>query len=269
MLEILGPGRVGLHSASYLPPVLSLLIAAAERGEPLEPVVEAIVQSFGFDSFMYGTSFSPVPGQETISHVFTTLPRDWVKRYDERAYIEVDPRILFALSSSMPLVWDQASERGKNAKTDAFLEDAAAHGVASGVCVGIRSTCNGQVVVAFNSRRPAVDSVRRIEIARNLGEMCLLGIYFHELFMRTVVEKGVPPRFQRAPLSAREKRCLTLSAHGYKTWQIATMLDISERTVEFHFAQTRTKLGVVNRQEAIAKAMDEGIIRRDPGSVEL
>ena len=49
------------------------------------------------------------------------------------AYIEVDPRLLKTWESALPLVWDLQSEMGADARTDAFLMDAAGHGVGSGV----------------------------------------------------------------------------------------------------------------------------------------
>jgi LuxR family transcriptional activator of bioluminescence operon len=262
MLQIHAPTGVTLEGARFLPPVLAPLIAAAERGEHLEAVVSAIVRMFGFDTFVYGASLSPRPGQEAIGYIFTTAPREWVVRYDQRAYIEVDPRVLYSFDSAMPFIWDQESERGKSAATDAFLDDAAAHGVASGVAFAIHATPQGQVLVGFNSAQRELCDLRRLEVARNLGDMYLFGIYFHEVFMKTVVSRGLPPRLQGAPLSPQEKRCLLFSAHGYTSRFIAATLGISERTVELHFAHVRSKLGVANRQEAIAKAIADGLIRR-------
>lgn len=262
MLQPLGPGPSNTERERYVPGVVAPLLAAADADTPLEPVVAALVRSLGFDSFMYGTSLTPRPGQEAICYVFTTLPREWVARYDQRAYIEVDPRVRYPLDNAIPMIWDQTSERGRSAATDAFLDDAMAHGIASGVVFAIHSAARGYVLVFFNSKSPHIDDVRRFEIMRNMGDLLLLGIYFHELFMKTVVERGLPPRIAGAPLSSREKQCLTLSAEGETSRQIATMLGISERTVELHFANARTKLGVANRQAAIAAAMDQGIIWR-------
>jgi LuxR family quorum-sensing transcriptional regulator LasR len=261
MLHSLGPGKVALEGSRFFPPILSPLINAAKGGEPLEPIVAAIIRMFGFDSFMYATSLSPRRGQEAISYVFTTLPREWVIRYDQMAYIEADPRVLYTFDSAIPFVWDQESERGKSTAIDAFLDDARSHGVASGVSFVIYSPVGGHVLVAFNSAQPEIDDLRRFEISRNLGDMVLLGLYFHELFMKTVVERGLPPKFQGAPLSPQEKRCLALSAHGYTSRRIASVLKISERTVELYFSQLRAKLNVTTRQEAVGKAIEERIIR--------
>jgi DNA-binding CsgD family transcriptional regulator len=217
---------------------------------------------FGFDSFLYATSLSPRPGQEAISYVFTTLAREWVLRYDQCGYTEIDPRVLYSFDSAIPFVWDQASERGKSAVTDAFLADAADHGVASGVSFSVRSAVGGYVLVAFNPSRPHIDDVRRLEITRNLGDMVLLGLYFHEMFMKRVVETGLPTGLQGIPLAPQERRCLAYAAHGYTTKRIAEAMGISERTVELYFSQLRSKLGVANRQEAVAKAIAERIIQR-------
>jgi DNA-binding CsgD family transcriptional regulator len=262
MLHSLGPGKVDLQGTRFLPPILSPLITAAQQDEPLEPVVSAIIRMFGFDSFMYATSLSPRRGQEAISYVFTTLPREWVFRYDHKGYVEADPRVLYSFDSALPFIWDQDTERGKRAATDAFLDDAAAHGVASGVSFVVYSPVGGHVLVSFNSTRPFMDDLRRFEISRNLGDMILLGVYFHELFMKTVVERGLPPKSQGAPLSPQEKRCLILAAHGYTSRRIASTLKISERTVELYFSQLRAKLNVKTRNEAVGKAIDERIIRR-------
>jgi hypothetical protein len=137
MLTIIQPGIVTLDRAAYMPQFLHPLAAAAMQGAALEPLIEKIVRNFGFDSFMYGTSAAPYPHQESKSYVFTTLPRAWVARYDERAYIEVDPRVKRASEGPLPLVWDQASQQGQSDRLDAFLADSAAHGVASGIAFGV------------------------------------------------------------------------------------------------------------------------------------
>jgi hypothetical protein len=172
MLRPLGPGKLALDGMRFLPPILSPLIDAAKRGEPLEPVVSAIVRMFGFDTFMYATSLSPRRGQESVSYVFTTLPREWVVRYDQQAYIEIDPRLVCTFDSALPFVWDQTSERGKSAAVDDYLDDAAAHGVASGVSFVIYSPIGGHILVAFNSARPEIDDLRRFEIRGTLATCC-------------------------------------------------------------------------------------------------
>ncbi len=244
-----------------MPQFLRPLADATKHGAALEPLIDQIVRGFGFDSFMYGTTVAPYPDQESKSYVFTTLPRAWVARYDEQAYVEVDPRVMRASESALPLVWDQASERGSSDRIDAFLADALAHGVASGIAFGVQDIRAGGGLVALNSSNPVINDARHREISRDLGNILLLGVYFHEIFMSGLVQQGVAPRSEDAPLTPREKQCLMHAARGLTSGDIGLKLDIAERTVEFHFAGIRSKLSAVNRLEAIAKAMASGLIR--------
>ena len=64
MLERLDGGSIIVNNQRPLPPLLNLLLEAVKNGQPLEPVMEAIIRSFGFDSFMYGASLSIRPDAE-------------------------------------------------------------------------------------------------------------------------------------------------------------------------------------------------------------
>jgi len=260
MLTQIRPEPSALDRAGYVPPSLLPLVAAIECGEPLEPVVLSVIRKLGFDSFMYGASASTNPTQESKSYVFTTLPRKWVALYDERAYIEVDPRVRHGITSSTPMIWDWTTEAGKNPLIDAFLADAEAHGVASGIAFGLHGSSVKLALLALNSADRYLSRTRRNEIACHLGDILLLGVYFHEIFMKNVVAKGIAPRSQGYPLSERETQCLLLAAHGLTSHDIAQRLSLAERTVQFHFDGIRSKLNAANRQEAIAKAVEAGQI---------
>src|SRR6266513_349723 len=97
--------------------------------------------------------------------------------------IEVDPRVKRASEGPLPLVWDQASEQGRSDRLDAFLADSAAHGVASGIAFGVHDLRAGVVLIALSSTNPVINDARHSEISRDLGNILLLGIYFHEIFM--------------------------------------------------------------------------------------
>jgi DNA-binding CsgD family transcriptional regulator len=260
MLTQIRPVLAAGCQSEFVPNLLAPLIEVANSRNPLEPSVLAITKSLGFDSFMYGMSTSADPVQESRSYVFTTLPREWVVRYDQRAYIEVDPRVRHGIVSSTPLIWDSPTTRGRDAMTDAFLDDAAAHGVASGVAFALHGVGTGLALIALNSANRFIDEARREAIVGMLGDILLFGMYFHEIFMKNVVEQGLAPRLQGAPLSDREKQCLMLAAHGQTSHDIAEKLALAERTIQFHFDAIRSKLEATNRQEAIAKAIALGVI---------
>jgi len=241
---------------------MSPLIEAARRGEDLLPALQDIVRGFGFDEFMYATAkYHLRPGNDERMWVVTTLPVAWVMRYDQRAYVECDPRVLSVFDSSMPLLWDHASERGRSVRTDEFLADALTHGIGSGVAFAIYTTLPSRNIVSLSSATPNLCKERRDAIVRSLGDIVLFGQYFHELFVKGVIEKGLAPGSVGAALSLRERQCLELASQGHTSIEIGNRLGISDRTVNFHFSNLISKLGVHNRHEAIAKGAALGLFQ--------
>ncbi len=145
---------------------------------------------------MYATAkFHLRPGNDERMWVVTTLPVAWVVRYDQRAYVECDPRVLAVFDNSMPLVWDQASEQGRSVRTDEFLADAAAHGVGSGVSFAVYTPLPSRNLVSLSSAAPIICKERRDEIVRSLGDIILFGQYFHELFVEKCSGERACTRF--------------------------------------------------------------------------
>jgi DNA-binding NarL/FixJ family response regulator len=63
-------------------------------------------------------------------------------------------------------------------------------------------------------------------------------------------------------LTTRELEVLVMVARGAPNKEIAQRLAISERTVKFHVSSIMAKLGAANRTEAVALAMQHGLIGR-------
>jgi DNA-binding NarL/FixJ family response regulator len=62
-------------------------------------------------------------------------------------------------------------------------------------------------------------------------------------------------------LSDRETEALTWVARGKTSAEIAIILGLSKRTVDFHLENARVKLGVQTRTEAVIKAAFGGLIK--------
>ena len=61
-------------------------------------------------------------------------------------------------------------------------------------------------------------------------------------------------------LTDREREVLTWAGRGKTSSEIATIIGVSERTVDFHFDQAMKRLGVTNRTQAVAMAVSQGLI---------
>jgi DNA-binding CsgD family transcriptional regulator len=260
MLMPLQFGRLTIRTPGYPVSVFRPLIEASERGDNLLPIVESMTRGLGFDMFAQGVIMSPRPETETQVFLFSTHPRTWLETYDQRAYFEVDPRVQSALETTLPVIWDQSTFRGKSVASDKFLDVAMSHGVASGVAVPIRDRRGHAGMMSLSSKVHLCSDSRLSFVNQRLGDIVLFAECLHELFSAAILQRGIVPLSRGAPLSARECECLMLAGRGLTTEDIAERLHISSRTVQFHFDSIRAKLAAANRNEALAKAMQRGII---------
>jgi DNA-binding CsgD family transcriptional regulator len=262
MLQRIEPGKPNPEAKHALDLTFQPLLAAALTGQPLEPAMQLIMRSFGFDSFLYAVTTVAQPQRDSRFYSWHTLPREWAALYDQNAYVEVDPRVTETLGRTTPFVWDAATLKVSK-KVRKFLDHAAQYGIRSGVAISFNDPMHGRFGVAFNSSISPVDEQRREMIEAQLGTLMLFGARFHDFFMVNVISRGLPPIHQGSRLSPRELQCLQLAAHGMTSADIGIKLGIVERTANFHFSNILSKLGALNRHEAIAKGMRLGLIKME------
>lgn len=74
--------------------------------------------------------------------------------------------------------------------------------------------------------------------------------------------EAVPLMVAPEQLTPRELEVLAWVAQGHPNKEIAERLAISQRTVKFHVSSIMGKLGAANRTEAVALAVQHGLIER-------
>jgi DNA-binding CsgD family transcriptional regulator len=249
----------------FRPAIMEPMLQAAEANQDLVPPLKRIVQRLGFASFMYGLSTAILPRRDSQIYCFATLPREWILLYERENYIEIDPRITLAAKHSAPVPWDKAialqnSPPRHHPKILKFLGDAASYGIRSGIAWGVRNPQHHGVIIVLNSPEPTFGPAQRQQLAANIGDILTFATYFHEFFVRNFVNTGMPSRLRGAALTEREIRILEFVARGLTAGDIALKLDITARTVRFHVDSARTKMGALNREEAIALVAKAGLI---------
>lgn len=249
----------------FRPAVMEPMLKAADAGKDLVPALRRIVGRLGFSSFMYGLSTSILPRRDSQIYYFATLPRDWVLLYERENYVEIDPRIILAAKHSAPVPWDrtialQSTPARHHPRMLKFLADAAGYGIRSGIAWGLRNPQHHGVIIVLNSAEPVFGPAQRQQLARKIGDILTFGTYFHEFFMRNFVNTGMPSRLRGAALTEREIRILEFVARGLTAEDIALKLGIAARTVRFHVDSARTKMGALNREEAVALVAKAGLI---------
>ena len=262
MLLSLNPAAINDTDPGPVPGWLRPLVDAAQSGSSLITAVDSIVASLGFTTFTYGlTTASQLTGDERF-YCLTTAPSAWVTEYDQQSYIEIDPRVQHGWTEVTPLIWDRRIGRD-NPRVARFLDRAARYGIGSGVNVFLRDTRRARVMIGLSAPEREFSAERTAQVSERLGDYMLFGTIFHATYVRAIIEKGLAAAQLGSALSTREVQCLNLAAHGQTSRDIAFKLGITERTANFHFSNVLSKLGAMNRSEAIAKAATLGLLKED------
>lgn len=92
------------------------------------------------------------------------------------------------------------------------------------------------------------------------GETLLQPDVMQKLLNKKEKKQNVIPSFDRFTLTEKELFILHAVAKGFRSKEIAFDMGIAERTVKAHLTNIYNKLGVNTRAEAVAIAMERGMI---------
>jgi two-component system NarL family response regulator len=92
---------------------------------------------------------------------------------------------------------------------------------------------------------------------------CIRDVLAGKTYLAPAAAAKLAEGVTRVQLTPREIATLKLVADGKANKEIATALDISERTVKTHLAHLFEKLGATSRTEAVKVATRRGLVRLD------
>ena len=101
------------------------------------------------------------------------------------------------------------------------------------------------------------------DIAADALVACIRDVLAGKTYLAPTAAAKLAERVTQVQLTPRELSALRLMANGQSNKEIATSLDISERTVKTHLAHLFDKLGVTSRTEAVRVATRRGLVRFD------
>jgi two-component system NarL family response regulator len=92
---------------------------------------------------------------------------------------------------------------------------------------------------------------------------CIRNVLAGKTYLAPAAAAKLAEGVTRVQLTPREMETLKLVADGKANKEIASALDISERTVKTHLAHLFEKLGATSRTEAVKVATRRGLVRLD------
>ena len=218
--------------------------------------------ALGFDSYTYAgidaEEFDPAKPKDGARDVIvmTNLPPVWVAHYVEEGYADSYPVIRDCLSARLPIRWNEGYRaNARSVEERRMMEDAWENGVRRGLTIPIHGPRGELGIFSLNSQLADKEFNRLTEQTKLDAQV--LAYHFHDAVSRTLRTKQVVPL--PIALTEREVEILRWTAAGKTAWEIGNILNISERTVNFHVQNVMEKFGVHNKTHAAAKALGMGL----------
>ncbi len=230
-------------------------LAEAESVDRLHTICAGVCQEHGFERFIYGARI-PTSFVKPYFIFISGYPREWREHYTANNYMVIDPTVQYCAQNITPMAWDDDMLTGGRAEIRRFMSEARDFGINSGVSFPIHTSQGDFAMLSFASGKTGPQSRTCIQRVLPLGQ--LFTAYLHEA-VRRVFDADVVA-LSKVDLTQREKECLLWATEGKTAWETSQILSIAERTVTFHLQNVQGKLGVNNRQQAVARAVSLGII---------
>lgn len=207
-------------------------------------VLSTAAAELGFDYCAYGMRM-PLPVSNPKMYLMNNYPTAWQERYAKEKYLAIDPTVAHGMRSVSPLIW---SEPVKQASQE-FWEDARGHGLKAGWA---QSSFNPEGSVGMLTLARSSGELCQAELRQQSMQMSWLVHAVHEAMTRVVNANQEP--VQKAALTAREIEVLRWTADGKTSGEVGQIMDISERTVNFHINNSLEKLDANNKTAGVIKA---------------
>ena len=175
------------------------------------------------------------------------LPPEWLALYVDKQFVHYDPSIRHCKRTTVPFAWHDAPyDPEREPRSAEVVQRATDFGLSKGTLVPVPSSagCIGDVWLGGCLSRRVLPAVH------------LMSLY---AFYHLQQIKARPP-IKCHLLTARKREILTWVAAGKSSWEIGEILNISQRTVEWHIQQIMLELDVSSRAQAVALALREGAI---------
>lgn len=211
----------------------------------------SFTRELGFDYCAYGLRM-PFPFSQPKTVMFNNYPVAWQTRYRERNYLAIDPTVRHGLRSLLPIIWSDELF----ATSDELWDDACSFGLRFGWAQSSRAT-NG--VTGMLTLARSYEPLSGVELQGKGLKMAWLTQMAHLGMSQCLTKKLMPAT--GAHLSNREVEVLRWTAEGKTSSEISYILNISERTVNFHVNNAMAKLNAANKTAAVILAAVLGLLQ--------
>lgn len=207
-----------------------------------------IASAYGFDYFMIVRM--PRDDERSLSSlsIINNWPPELIQRCDQLGLLEKS-RVFSAMQrSTRPIHW-RAGEPDREGSEGEGAALFAAYGVNRSISFSVQEASGQRGIISFSGKRDAPSEKDMVELS-----------YISNMLYEKISEFRKPEPAIDQLLTGRERECLHWTAGGKTSSEIASILGLSEHTVNHYLSATCQKLGAANRAHAVAKAMRAGLL---------
>ncbi len=186
----------------------------------------------------------------TRHQINVNFPTQWLETYREQGYVDEDPVAKQLFVTDKPLIWAQVRQANRETRDRRFYAKAAEFGLRDGFSFGSRFIKSTSASFFSCAGQGLTSDKRHVTIIQYLVP------HMHASLAK--VHLGLLK--EKPCLTEREMEVLNWAKFGKTNGDIAVQLSISERAVKYHIGNAMQKLHAVNRSQAVAMALSQGLI---------
>lgn len=194
--------------------------------------VSGEIRKLGFDHFAYGKKKS-VPFTRASVNIDGTYPSEWVQRYKDNHYFQIDPSIACRASDRQFVIWQDSDE----IKNNLVYREAGEWGIKFGATWTQRSMDHSLCILGVSRNDDEIEPCEKINLKIKMRSL----IDFIE--ERDLLFSGEENCEDEIKLNQREEEILKWIADGKCSKSISHILGISENTVNYHIKKVQSKFG--------------------------
>lgn len=211
--------RSSIWTFAVLPDVIERIMAAVNLSS-LQAVAEECLCAICFNSVTYHLVAKAGYGDSLPSFV-TSYPDEWIKRYEHRGYLRIDPVMLRARQSVVPFAWSATVRHGLSTDQVRVLGEATAFGLFDGITVPIHFP-GGFAIFTAGAEGSAAEREQTVAVA--MPAVTLLALHVHNRAERLFEQRILTERQIDRRLSKRELECVRWLAAGKSLEDIGDIL---------------------------------------------
>ncbi|SIQ21041.1 DNA-binding transcriptional regulator, CsgD family [Rhizobium sp. RU35A] len=227
--------------------LLSQSISTADSREALARAMARLPAQFGFKYFTLMNSPAATDTLIAPLAVETTFPANFVTEFDELKLLKECPLAPMMKNMVLPLCWSchESVKEGRilnfSPRLLAFL---GRHEISTGVAMPLYSADGSVFMMRLDGDRPMLT-------LPELNEVGMLFLHAFTMFDRLRRQEPV----QQKLLTVRELEVVRWTSQGKTSSEIASILSLSDHTVNAYLNKAIKKLDCVNRTQLVAKAI--------------